>query len=195
MPENTEVKIEAKSLLRSTLLARRQAQSMSGGPGEQHRALATRLRKVIAQHQVSNIGFYWPVAGEFDARGLLTEWLASGDSREAALPVVLRAHAPMVFHGWHSQSLMKDGRYRIPVPAEERMVVPELLLIPCVGFDVNRYRLGYGGGYYDRTLAAWPTSNKPVTIGVAFESANCGRLPQEEHDLPLDVVVTEVAIY
>ena len=62
----------------------------------------------------------------------------------------------MVFHAWRAHAPMKAGRYRIPVPLEERVVVPELLLMPCVGFDAERYRLGYGGGYYDRTLAAWP---------------------------------------
>ena len=65
----------------------------------------------------------------------------------------------------------------------------------CVGFDEARYRLGYGGGYYDRTLAAWPAANRPATIGVAFESGRCDALPHENHDMPLDAVVTESAIY
>ena len=67
--------------------------------------------------------------------------------------------------------------------------------MPLLAFDGHGYRLGYGGGYYDRTLAAWPNGARPVMIGIAYESGKCGRLPREAHDMPLDAIVTESAIY
>jgi 5-formyltetrahydrofolate cyclo-ligase len=187
--------VQPKSVLRATLLESREALKENPLRGALDSALAERLRKVIDRYDVRCIGFYWPVAGEFDARDVMTQWLAANDAREAALPIVVQPHAPMAFHAWHAHSAMKTGRYRIPVPEEERVVVPELLLIPCVGFDTERFRLGYGGGYYDRTLAAWPADKKPVTIGIAFESGKCDTLPRETHDMPLDAIVTESAVY
>ena len=186
---------EPKSALRATLLATREAQGGQDDHEARSTALAQRLSEAIGRHEATCIGFYWPVAGEFDARAALAAWLAHDRSRSAALPVVVERHAPMVFHAWHEDAPMKQGRFRIPVPEEERVVVPDLLVIPCVGFDAHRYRLGYGGGYYDRTLAAWPVQRKPVTIGVAFESGKCEGLPHEHHDMPLDAVVTESGIY
>jgi 5-formyltetrahydrofolate cyclo-ligase len=184
-----------KSALRATLLASREAQGSEPAQAARNEALGRRLTEVIGGHSVASIGFYWPVAGEFDARATLAAWLALDASRTAALPVVIEPRAPLVFHAWSEHAAMKEGRYRIPVPLGERVVVPELLLVPCVGFDEERYRLGYGGGYYDRTLAAWPTGVKPMTIGVAFEALKCDALPREVHDLPLDSIVTERAVY
>ena len=184
-----------KGTLRTALLAGREARGTCRTRVGANEAIAGQLRKVFALHPVSAIGFYWPVSGEFNACPVLTEWLMESESRQAALPVVVRPRAPMVFHAWHARSSMKEGRYRIPVPVEEEVVVPELLLVPCVGFDAERYRLGYGGGYYDRTLAAWPAAKRPITIGVAYEECKCGMLPREPHDLPLDAIVTDAAVY
>jgi 5-formyltetrahydrofolate cyclo-ligase len=184
-----------KRILRATLLANREAHLADPARPGMDDSLAARLLDILNTRAVSRIGFYWPVAGEFDARDVVMQWLAADDSREAALPVVVQPHAPVVFHAWRAQSTMKEGRYRIPVPADERMAVPELLLIPCVAFDEARFRLGYGGGYYDRTLAAWPVSPPPMTIGVAFEAGKCDALPRETHDMPLDAIVTEAALY
>ncbi|KMY85395.1 5-formyltetrahydrofolate cyclo-ligase [Candidatus Paraburkholderia calva] len=191
-----QTKNEPKNALRATLLASREALQEHPARASMDHALAARLREVIDSYEVSCVGVYWPVAGEFDARGVVAQWLAADASRTAALPVVVQPHAPMAFHAWHAQWPMKTGRYRIPVPEDEMVMVPELLLIPCVGFDDARFRLGYGGGYYDRTLAAWPVERKPVTIGIAFEAGNkCEALPREAHDMPLDAIVTEAATY
>ncbi|CAH2784681.1 MAG: 5-formyltetrahydrofolate cyclo-ligase (EC [uncultured Caballeronia sp.] len=193
-PKN-EAKSEPKSALRATLLERREAQSEQPGQAAKDESLATRLQEVLERHPARCIGFCWPVAGEFDARDAMARWLAADTAHEAALPVIVKPHAPMVFHAWRADAPMKEGRYRIPVPAEEKVVVPDLLLIPCVGFDADRYRLGYGGGYFDHTLAAWPDGERPLTIGIVYESGKCGRLPREAHDMPLDAIVTEAAIY
>ncbi len=189
---------ESKSSLRATLLGKREAQGSQADQPLRDAALAQRLLSAIGSYpEALCIGFYWPVAAEFDARNVMAAWLASDPSRTAALPVVVEPRAPMVFHAWSAHAAMKEGRYRIPVPKDERVVVPDLLLVPCVGFDDARYRLGYGGGYYDRTLGAWPGGKKPVTVGVAYESGRCdaGSIPHEAHDLPLDGVVTEARTY
>jgi 5-formyltetrahydrofolate cyclo-ligase len=189
---------ESKSSLRATLLGKREAQGSQADRPVRDAALARRLTEAIGRYpEATCIGFYWPVAAEFDARNVMAAWLASAPSRSAALPVVVEPRAPMVFHAWSPDAAMKEGRYRIPVPRDERVMVPDLLLVPCVGFDDSRYRLGYGGGYYDRTLGAWPAGTKPVTVGVAFEAGRCeaGSIPHEAHDLPLDLVVTEAGTY
>jgi 5,10-methenyltetrahydrofolate synthetase len=90
---------------------------------------------------------------------------------------------------------MKTGHHRIPEPASGQVVTPDLLVIPCVGFDAQGYRLGYGGGYYDRTLAAWPAATRPVTVGVAYEACRTDTLQREAHDIPLDLIITDAACY
>jgi 5-formyltetrahydrofolate cyclo-ligase len=100
-----------------------------------------------------------------------------------------------VFHAWAPDTPMQPGHHRIPEPASGRVVIPELLLIPCVGFDAEGYRLGYGGGYYDRTLAAWPGGKQPVTVGIAYEACRVDALDRETHDIPLDVIITDTASY
>lgn len=90
---------------------------------------------------------------------------------------------------------MKIGHHRIPEPASNTLVTPDLLFVPCVGFDADGYRLGYGGGYYDRTLAAWPAATRPVTVGIAYEACRTEALAREAHDIPLDLVITDTASY
>jgi 5,10-methenyltetrahydrofolate synthetase len=88
---------------------------------------------------------------------------------------------------------MRAGAYGIPVPAHGRSVQPDCLLVPCVGFDRARYRLGYGGGFYDRTLAdlvPWP-----LTVGIAFEATRVESIGPASHDIQLDVVLTDAAEY
>ena len=192
--------MEGKSALRANLLASRDAQGSPADQATRNEALGRHLAEAMSRYPaVPCVGFYWPLTGEFDARDVLTIWLACKASRTAALPVVVGTHEPLAFHAWEPKAEMKTGRYRIPVPAVERVVTPELLVIPCLGFDAERYRLGYGGGYYDRTLAAWPaetpSETPPVTLGVAYESGKCEALPRETHDIPLDAIVTEARIY
>lgn len=120
---------------------------------------------------------------------------AAGTGRCAALPVIGERHTPLAFHAWDPHTPMREGHHRIPEPASGIVVVPDLLLIPCVGFDAQRYRLGYGGGYYDRTLAAWPGDTLPVTVGIAYEACRVDALPAEAHDLALRWIVTDAALY
>ncbi|SCU73790.1 5-Formyltetrahydrofolate cyclo-ligase (fragment) [Cupriavidus necator] len=108
--------------------------------------------------------------------------------RSAALPSVSRPGAPLDFHLWTPDTPMATGHYGIPVPDGTEAVTPDALLIPCVGFSPDKFRLGYGGGFYDRTLAAM--AQRPVAIGIGYE--NC-RLPlqAQPHDIAMDWIVTE----
>jgi 5-formyltetrahydrofolate cyclo-ligase len=122
--------------------------------------------------------------------GVVAEWLEAGDHRVAALPSILGER--LEFTTWSREAPMRAGEFGIPVPAHGRPVHPDVLFIPCVGFDAARYRLGYGGGYYDRTLARivpWP-----LAVGVAFECARLASITPQPHDIQLDAIITEVGV-
>ncbi|CAB3687972.1 5-formyltetrahydrofolate cyclo-ligase [Trinickia soli] len=177
----------SKAALRKRLL---QARNETAATGCADASLAAHLRAALARYAPHAVGFYWPLAGEFDARAIIAQWLAHDVRRQAALPVVaVKGHA-LQFHAWAPDAPMRIGHHRIPEPEAAQPILPDLLLIPCVGFDDDCYRLGYGGGYYDRTLAAWPDAAKPVTLGIAYEACRAA-LPRELHDVPLDAVVTD----
>ncbi len=181
-----------KQTLRETLAPlRREA---SGEPAA-NAALGRRILDLLGKHPLLTVGFYWPLPGEFDARATIAAWLEEDPRRRAALPVIAQPHTPLAFRTWTPDAAMRTGHHRIPEPADGAAVVPDLLLIPCLGFDKAGFRLGYGGGYYDRTLAAWPNDALPATIGVAYEACAIDALPRESHDRPLDWIVTECFAY
>lgn len=183
---------KSKAQLRKALLTtRREAASQSSAQA----ALEACLSAVLARYAPHTVGFYWPLTGEFDARATLAHWLTQDARRQAALPVVAMKGYALAFHAWAPNTPMRVGHHRIPEPDSTPVVEPDLLLVPCVGFDDDGYRLGYGGGYYDRTLAAWPGASKPVTIGIAYEACRVAALPRELHDMPLDAVVTETGLH
>ncbi|WP_207003409.1 5-formyltetrahydrofolate cyclo-ligase [Trinickia mobilis] len=181
-----------KSELRKTLLAARKTALCA--PGSQA-ALGARVLDILEHYAPRVAGFYWPLDGEFDARDALAQWLSLDAHRQAALPVIPVIGTALEFHEWVPGAPMKIGHHRIPEPESARVLAPDLLLVPCVAFDDDGYRLGYGGGYYDRTLAAWPGGKRPVTVGVAFEACRTSALPRETHDVPLDAIITDTGSY
>ncbi|MGO4332699.1 5-formyltetrahydrofolate cyclo-ligase [Cupriavidus sp. 2TAF22] len=185
---------EERNALRQRLLALRAAlPARARADAAIEAALATLLERQAA---VRRLGFYWPIQHEFDARPAVTRWLAAAPGRQAALPVVSRPGAPLDFHLWEPGTAMATGRYGIPVPDGTPAVVPDALLIPCVGFSSDKFRLGYGGGFYDRTLAALAAAGgtPPVAIGIGFEACRIGLLA-EGHDVGMDWVVSEGGIF
>lgn len=138
------------------------------------------------------IAAYWPIRNEPDLRPLLTAW--AGTCCDIALPRVVQRDAPLAFHRWLPGTPMTPGAFGIPEPAGHTSVTPDVLFVPTLGYTDQAERLGYGGGYYDRTLAQLDASGAPYTaIGIAF---SIGRLTQQEHqpashDMPLDAIVTD----
>lgn len=164
------------------------------------RKAATRLERERAQQIVADliaahhgeiadgcIGFYWPIRGELDMRRFVQAWI--DDGAEAGLPVALQRDQPLEFWAWRPRAKLDRGIWDIPIPAERSVVQPNTLLVPLLGFDGAGYRLGNGGGYYDRTLAA--LSPRPVTIGVGLESGRLPTIHPQPHDIRLDAIVTE----
>jgi 5-formyltetrahydrofolate cyclo-ligase len=131
---------------------------------------------------------YWPIKGEPDLRPLMASLHASGTT--IALPVVETKAAPLTFRHWDPAVRMVRGDWNIPVPPPDaQVVVPDIVLVPLVGWDLDGFRLGYGGGYFDRTLAAlFP---RPFAIGVGFESARLPTIFPQSHDVRLDVILSE----
>ncbi len=160
-------------------------------PVAEHRAaslkIEIRLEALFATLPARRIGFYWPFRREFDPLPLMRRLIAEG--REAALPVVVEKNRPLEFRAWHAGSKMELGVYDIPHPAEGAAVAPDTLLVPLVGFDQAGYRLGNGGGYYDRSLAALP--KKPLCIGIGFASGRIDSIRPLPHDIAMDFIVTE----
>ncbi len=133
---------------------------------------------------------YWPIQGEWDPLPYLTLALAAGG--QVALPMARRPAGPLEFRLWTPDAPMAAGLWDIPHPAEGAPVVPSALLIPLVGFDGAGHRLGNGGGYYDRTLAA--LTPRPVAIGVGFELGRLASIAPQPHDQPMDAIVTEAGV-
>jgi 5-formyltetrahydrofolate cyclo-ligase len=133
------------------------------------------------------LGIYWPFRGEIDVRELAHQHIAAGGV--VALPVVVAEHAAVEFWRWRPEVPMERGRFNIPIPGERDVVTPDVLIVPLVCFDRAGYRLGYGGGYYDRTLAA--AAHRPHTIGIAFAEAELETICPQPHDIPMSRIVTE----
>lgn len=183
--EWAEVRLWRKAK-RQVLIERRLAISVVDR-AEHAAAVTALLTKILEPEKDRLIGFYWPFKGEYDPRPLVRSLHASG--WRFALPVVIERAQPMVFREWWPGVRMSQGIWNIPVPAAGDPVFPEVLLVPLVGFDTQGYRLGYGGGYYDRTLAAPRIT--PRTIGIGYEASRVRTIHPQPHDIPMDTVVTE----
>lgn len=134
---------------------------------------------------------YWPIKGEPDLRPLMAELHAAGVI--VALPIVETKAAPLTFRRWTPETKMVRGDWNIPVPPPDAPeVTPEIALAPLVGWTDEGYRLGYGGGYFDRTLAA--LRPRPFVIGVGFEAARLNTIYPQPHDIPLDIILTEAGM-
>jgi 5-formyltetrahydrofolate cyclo-ligase len=144
------------------------------------------------------IGAYWPIKGEFDPLPALHRWKEDGELTDQAqlrrigLPVVDKLHQTLKFHAWFPGCPMEEDAYGIPKPKDTEVIVPTLLFVPCVGYSVGGFRLGYGGGFYDRTLAQ--LQPRPFTVGLGFAQGYLPDLEPEPHDVPLDAILNELGV-
>lgn len=135
---------------------------------------------------------FWPLGGEPDLRPLLTHWAQSGVI--VTLPTVAERAAPLQFLAWTPEAPMRTGAYGIAEPAPGPPCLPDIVLVPMLGYTLQGERVGYGGGYYDRTLAAWREAGHAVqTIGLAWRASRLapGEYPFAAHDMAMDAVVDE----
>jgi 5-formyltetrahydrofolate cyclo-ligase len=178
-----------RQALRETLIARRRGIALA----ERRRwndAIAARLEKLLLELPVGTIGFYWPFKGEFDPRPLVLRRIAGG--WRAALPAVVAPRQPLEFRPWTDGMTLEKGVWNIPIPPAGAVARPDTLLVPLVGFDEQRYRLGYGGGFFDRTLAGM--TPRPLAIGIGYELSRVPTIRPQAHDIPMSLVVTEAAL-
>lgn len=179
------------SRFRKAERARLYAKRKSLGSSEREKktdALISALRKVLKEKTFQRIAVYWPIRGEPDLRALMSEICDSG--RDVLLPVVVERQAPLIFRSWHPGCSMVRGEWNIPVPAEGQAKEPEVVIAPLVGIDPSLYRLGNGGGYYDRTLAALPV--KPLIIGAGFDFCRIPTIFPMPWDIPMDLAVSDL---
>lgn len=176
-----------KANLRQTLIAKRLAIPPDSRALWNH-ILASKLLTWLAEHPVKTLGVYWPMRGEPDLHDAYISLAEQGI--QLALPVVLKKASPLAFACWSPGDAVEVDQYGVSVPAHPRFISPSALLIPCVGFNTGRFRLGYGGGFYDRTLAQQP---RPLAIGVAYSCAQA-EFKIGEHDVALDAIITEQGI-
>ena len=160
-------------------------------PADERAAMARRiadgLDKTIGSVSSHLISLYWPFRGEPDLRPWMETVFERGGS--IALPVVIEKGQPLIFRAWRQGDKLEKGVWNIPVPAAGQPVQPTVVIAPLVGFDPGKYRLGYGGGFFDRTLAAM--SARPLVIGVGYRMAAIATIYPQPHDIPMSAIVTD----
>lgn len=164
----------------------------AGGPQRRiwNDAITPLLRSLLPEAAGTIFGVYWPFKAEYAIRPLIRELHKRGGC--PALPCVAVPKQPLEFRRWHPGVEMVRGVYDISVPKGTAVVTPEVLVIPLVGFDAAGFRLGYGGGYYDRTIASF--RHRPLLIGVGYELSRLDTIYPQPHDIPMNHVVTEAGI-
>lgn len=171
---------------RQTLLAERAAMT------KKQRELATQqilrhLEMMLLKMTPQVLALYWPIKNEISCHAIMPNLLKKG--WQLCLPVINNETKKLQFSRWTPETTMVAGYWNIPIPTINDWLNPDMYLIPLVGFDLNNYRLGYGGGFYDRTLG---DINKPATfIGIGLESARLTTIDPHEFDIPMDIIITE----
>ena len=192
MDNSDDPKTLEKKALRKALVAQRLAM-----PDRLQRAqiLQDVMRIWLVGRPDTVIGAYWPIKGEFDPLPALHRWKEDGElieqpqPRRIGLPVVDKVHKTLVFHAWYPGCRMEEDAFGIPKPKDTEVIVPTLLFVACVGYGPGGYRLGYGGGFYDRTLAT--LQPLPYTVGLGFANAFVPDFEPQPHDIPLDAILNE----
>lgn len=143
----------------------------------------------------AKLAFCWPIRGEYDARHLART--LRGRGALTALPVVVAPGQPLVFREWHPGVELAMGPLDIPYPKASAEVAPDAVLLPMNGWDRAGYRLGYGGGFFDRTLAALDagSGHRPAVIGIGYELGRMDTIHPQPWDIPMDWIVTERGVY
>jgi 5-formyltetrahydrofolate cyclo-ligase len=177
---------EIKAAARKAAFARRKAAHDLAFPGA-----AGHLSQVLAGYRGVPLAGYMPIRTEIDPLPAMAEAAAHGP---VVVPVIVGAGLPLRFCRWQPGMAMKQGPFGAMVPEQDDFLDPEILIVPLVAFDLNGGRLGYGGGFYDRTLQRLRALRPTLAIGFAFAAQQAESLPLEPTDQPLDLIVTETGV-
>lgn len=178
-----------RKLERARLLEMRREMSLDAHQ-QANQAIQRELMQRVPPGSHELVGCYWPFRREFNCLPYMRAVLQSG--RGVALPVVIGRGHPLEFRRWSEKAAMERGVWDIPHPAAGEPVFPSALVIPLVGFDDGGYRLGYGAGYYDITIASF--SVRPLLVAVGFEFSRLSTIHPQPHDQPMNVIITETTV-
>ena len=177
---------EIKAAARKSAFARRKAAFEAGYPAQ-----SAYLSEVLAGYRGVPLAGYMPIRTEINPIAAMAEAAAHGP---VSVPVIQDAGMPLKFSRWEPDGALKDGPFGAKVPVVDDYFEPEILIVPLVAFDARGGRLGYGGGFYDRTLELLRAKRATLAIGFAFGAQEADDLPLEDTDQPLDMMVTEAGI-
>lgn len=178
---------EAKAALRTELYARRKA--AHAARAEKDPAANSRLLVRLAREPAQIVSGYRPIRTEIDPTPTMAAMIVEG--RRVCVPVIEAKDAPLRFREWRPGVEMVAGPFGAMIPAEGDWLEPEALIAPLIGWDRAGWRLGYGGGFYDRTLEALRSTRPTVAIGFAYAAQELDEAPREATDQRLDAIVTE----
>ena len=177
---------DAKKAARKAAFARRKDAHYRAHPGS-----AGTLSSFLAGHRGVPVAGYMPINTEIDPRPAMEEAAAHGP---VCIPVIEAAATPLKFARWEPDMAMVEGVFKAMIPAKPEWVTPEIVIVPLVAFDLEGGRLGYGGGFYDRTLELLRAARPTLAAGFAYGAQEAENLPLEPTDQPLDLIITERAI-
>jgi len=177
---------DIKAAARKAAFAARRAAHEAAAPGE-----AGHLSQVLAGHRGVPLSGYMPIRTEIDPVPAMEEAAAHGP---VCVPVIEGAGLPLKFSRWTPGCALKEGPFGAMIPERDDFIEPEILIVPLVAFDRNGGRLGYGGGFYDRTLEMLRAKRPTLAIGFAYAAQEMQALPLEPTDQPLDMLVTEAGV-
>jgi 5-formyltetrahydrofolate cyclo-ligase len=181
---------EAKAALRNRARAAR-ASLDHGERAEAAMAAAQHFFNAVALQASDVVAAYWRIRDELDCQPILVKLMDS--NQKVVLPVVVGPEEPLDLRVWEQGASLYESGFGTLAPSDlAPRAEPDIVLMPLLGFDSRGTRLGYGGGYYDRTLAH--LSKKPKLVGLAFAAQELDRIPREAHDVPLDMIVTETGV-
>ena len=176
-----------KAAARKAAFARRKAAHGAGLVGR-----AGHLSQVLAGYRGVPLAGYMPIRTEINPLPAMEEAAAHGP---VGVPVIMGEGQPLQFSRWEPGCAMKEGPFGAQIPAVEEFFEPEIVIVPLVAFDRHGGRLGYGGGFYDRTLEQLRARRATLAIGFAYAAQEAAQLPLEPTDQPLDMIVTEEGVF
>ena len=149
---------------------------------------------IFDKKDIQTIALYFPINSEFKTLQLMKALFLEG--RKICLPVVIKQSLPLIFKEWTPETEMKTGHLKIPVPLTDKELVPDLIISPLLSYDKQGVRLGYGGGFYDRTVADLRKKRTVLYLGIAFtEQKSYLNIPKEDHDIVLDGIIDSFGVH